>query len=149
MVHFKKGFTAITYCGTESKVVRELFNIPVTAVNKGDILITDIKTAKFLSRPGQTFEAVDLNENDLEDNHKLEQITDEATARINSLTKDNLELENQLKVLEDEKQDLEMRVAIEIQDLQKENQELNLKLEESSKPKTRTRKTTANKESES
>jgi len=147
MIHFKRGFTAITFCGEEPVKVRELLTTPVSMVKKGDILITDVKTAKFLSRPGKDFEEFDLNENDLEDTQMVEQITDEAVAKIKSLTKDNLELENQLKVLEDEKQDLEMRIAVEIEELKKENEELNLKLE--AKPKTRTRKTTTNKERES
>jgi hypothetical protein len=153
MIHFKRGFSAITYCGGEPMKVRELLTTPVSTVNKGDILITDDKTAKFLSRPGKEFETIDLNENDLEDNHKLEQVTDDAVAKIDSLTKENLELENQLKILEDEKADFEMRMAVEIQDLQKENQELNLKMEtiqsETIKPKTRARKTTTNNESKS
>lgn len=150
MVHFKKGFAAIVYEGQEPKVVRELLTIPLTVAKKGDILITDVKTAKFLSRPGKDFEEFDLNENDLEDTQMVEQITDEAVAKIKSLTKDNLELENQLKVLEDEKQDLEMRIAVEIEELKKENEELNLKMEtiqsETIKPKTKTRakKTTTN-----
>lgn len=146
-VHFLKLLSAVVYTGDKITKVRELMTSPLPEVNPGDVLIVNEKTAKFLSREGQPFERVDLADL-ITNNEKLEHISDDAVAMIESLKKTNLELEHQVKVLEDEKTDFELRVTDEIDELKKENQELNDKLIEDKGPevkKTTTKRKTTTK----
>ena len=146
-VHFSKLLSAVVYTGDKTIKVRELMTSPLPEVNPGDVLIVNEKTAKFLSREGKPFERVDLADyfSTATKNPMVEQISDDAVATIEALKQTNLELENQVKVLEDEKADFESRINDEIEDLKKENQELNDKLIEDNTPevkKTTTRRKT-------
>ena len=119
-VHYAKNLTAIQYTGEDERKVRELLTVPLKTVSKGDILIVPLKTGKFLSREGKPFEIIDLEETLKEESPVLTQIIGEAEASIAALKESNFELEEQVKVLEDEKSDYENRIDAETKEIKEE-----------------------------
>lgn len=140
-VHKAKSLTVIQYTGDEPKVVRELLTNPLPTVNKGDLLIVPENVGKFLSRAGSPFERIEIEDlfNDVDENY-VNQISDDAVAKVNQLTQIIVELEGQLKIKQDELEAIELRENDEMEELKKLNQELNDKLENVSKPKKTTTK---------
>lgn len=136
-VHKAKLLNVIQYTGEEPKVVRELLTNPLPTVEKGDLLIVPEKVAKFLSRLGSPFEFFDI-ENIMNDGEVdfINQISDDAVARVSQLEQSVLELENQLKIKSDELEAYELRENQEMEELKALNEELNQKLETVTKPKT-------------
>ena len=142
-VHKAKSLAVIQYVGDEPKVVRELLINPLPTVNKGDLLIVPENVGKFLSRAGSPFERVEIEDlfNDVDENY-VNQISDDAVAKVNQLTQTIVELEGQLKIKQDELEGFELRENQEMEELKKLNQELNDKLENSSKTTKKTTKAT-------
>ena len=142
-VHKAKSLEVIQFTGEEPKVVRELLTNPLPTVNKGDLLIVPEKVGKFLSRPGSPFERVEIESliSDCDENY-VNQISDDAVAKVNQLTQTIVELEGQLKIKQDELEGFELRENQEMEELKKLNQELNDKLENSSKTTKKTTKAT-------
>ena len=138
-VHKAKSLEVIQFTGEEPKVVRELLTNPLPTVDKGDLLIVPEKVGKFLSRPGSPFERVEIESliSDCDENY-VNQISDDAVAKVNQLTQTIVELEGQLKIKQDELEAIELRENQEMEELKKLNQELNDKLENSSKAKKTT-----------
>ncbi len=143
-VHKAKSLAVIQYVGDEPKVVRELLINPLPTANKGDLLIVPENVGKFLSRPGSPFERVEIEDlfNDVDENY-VNQISDDAVAKVNQLNQTIIELEGQLKIEQDKLEAIELRENQEMEDLKKLNQELNEKLEAvNSKPLKNTTKAT-------
>lgn len=139
IIHKAKLLDVIQYTGDEPKVVRELLTNPLPSVNKGDLLIVSENVGKFLARAGSPFERVEIEDlfNDVDENY-VNQISDDAVAKVNQLTQTIVELEGQLKIKQDELEAIELRENQEMEELKKLNQELNDKLENSSKAKKTT-----------
>jgi hypothetical protein len=133
-VHYAKLLNVIQYKGEEPKVVRELLISPLPTVEKDDLLIVPEKVAKFLSRPGSPFEMFDI-ENIINDSEidLVQQVSDDAVARVSQLEQSNLELENQLKIKTDELEAYELRENQEMEELKALNAELNKKLTSTTK----------------
>jgi hypothetical protein len=133
-VHYAKLLNVIQYKGEEPKVVRELLTSPLPTVEKDDLLIVPEKVAKFLSRPGSPFEMFDI-ENIINDSEidLVQQVSDDAVARVSQLEQSNLELENQLKIKTDELEAYELRENQEMEELKALNAELNKKLTSTTK----------------
>lgn len=129
-VHKAKSLAVIQYVGDEPKVVRELLINPLPTVNKGDLLIVPENVGKFLSRAGSPYERVEIEDlfNDADENY-VNQISDDAVAKVNQLNQTIIELEGQLKIKQDELEAIELRENQEMEDLKKLNQELNEKME--------------------
>lgn len=138
-VHKAKLLAVIQYTGDEPKVVRELLTSPLPVVNNGDLLIVPENIGKFLSRAGSPFERVEIEDlfNDIDENY-VNHIADDAVATVEKLTQTIVELEGQLKIKQDELEAIELRENQEMEELKKLNQELNDKLENSSKAKKTT-----------
>ena len=143
-VHKAKSLAVIQYVGDEPKVIRELLINPLPTVNKGDLLIVPENVGKFLSRAGSPYERVEIEDlfNDADENY-VNQISDDAVAKVNQLNQTIIELEGQLKIKQDKLEGFELRQNDEMEELKKLNQELNEKLEAvNSKPLKNTTKAT-------
>lgn len=141
-IHSAKLLTAIQYVGEEPKECRELGINPIPVVEKGDLLIVPENVGKFLSREGSPYERIDLDTflKNSNDDKYINQISDDAVAKVNQLNQTILELEAQLKIKNDDIEAIELRENQEMEELKKLNEELNEKLENLSKPKKTTTK---------
>lgn len=58
-LHLQYKMIALVYTGEEEREFKEALNRPFPVLKNGDVVITDIKTGRFLSRKTSPFEMVD------------------------------------------------------------------------------------------